>query len=121
MNSTLKSLLFWLVLVVIGALIWQFSAGLQKTEKQVAFTKFMELVKDGQIKSVTISGNEITAKTTSTDTSAEPGYRTFAPPYPDLVKELRDKSVEIDATRESNTSWTMILLKYAPIVLMVGF
>jgi cell division protease FtsH len=121
LNSTLKSLLFWLVLVVIGALIWQFSAGLQKTEKQVAFTKFMELVKDGQIKSVTISGNEITAKTTSTDTSADSGYRTFAPPYPDLVKELRDKNVEIDATRESNTSWTMILLTYAPIVLMVGF
>jgi cell division protease FtsH len=121
LNSTLKSLLFWLVLVVIGALIWQFSSNLQKTEKQVAFTKFMELVKDGQIKSVTISGNEITSKTTSTDTSTDSGYRTFAPPYPDLVKDLRDKNVEIDATRESNTSWTMILLTYAPIVLMVGF
>jgi len=121
LNSTLKSLLFWLVLVVIAALIWEFSSNLQKTEKQVAFTKFMELVKDGQIKSVTISGNEITSKTASTDSAADSGYRTFAPPYPDLVKDLRDKNVEIDATRESSTSWTMLLLTYAPIVLMVGF
>ncbi len=121
MNSTLKSLLFWLVLVVIGALIWQFSSNLQKTEKQVAFTKFMELVKDGQIKSVTISGNEITAKTSEREAAADPGYRTFAPPTRISSRNLREKGVEIDATRESSTSWTMLLLTYAPIVLMVGF
>ena len=121
MNSTLKSLLFWLVLVVIGALIWQFSSTLQKTEELVSFTKFMEYVDNNQITSVEISGNEITAKSVGAEGATKPGYRTYAPPYPDLVKELRDKKVAITATRESNTSWTMLLLTYAPIVLMIGF
>ena len=31
LNSTLKSLLFWMVLVVVGVLIWQFSDGLRPT------------------------------------------------------------------------------------------
>jgi cell division protease FtsH len=121
LNSTLKSLLFWLVLVVIGALIWQFSSSLQKTEELVSFTKFMEYVDSSQITSVEISGNEIVAKAVGADSATKPGYRTYAPAYPDLVKELRDKKVEIKATRESNTSWTMLLLTYAPILLMIGF
>jgi cell division protease FtsH len=121
LNSTLKSLLFWLVLVVIGALIWQFSSNFQRSETLVPFTKFMDLVQKEQIASVTISGNEITAQTSGGDSASKVAYRTYAPNYPDLVKELRAKNVEIEATRESNTSWTMLLLTYAPIVLMVGF
>ena len=49
MNSTLKSLLFWIGLVVIGALIWQFSNNLQKAEKLVSFTEFMDLVDSQKI------------------------------------------------------------------------
>jgi cell division protease FtsH len=109
------------VLVVIGALIWQFSSNFQRSETLVPFTKFMDLVQKEQIASVTISGNEITAQTSGGDSASKVAYRTYAPNYPDLVKELRAKNVEIEATRESNTSWTMLLLTYAPIVLMVGF
>ena len=32
MNSTLKSLLFWMVLIVVGVLIWQFSTQFQRAE-----------------------------------------------------------------------------------------
>jgi cell division protease FtsH len=124
LNSTLKSLLFWLVLVVIGALIWQFSANLQKTEQGITFSKFMEKVKAGEIAKVTISGNEITATTgAAADSTAKTGYRTYVPPgYSDYVKDLiENPKIEIEATRESNTSWTMLLLTYAPIALMIGF
>jgi len=34
MNSTLKSLLFWLVIVVIGAAIWSFST-LQRSDETI--------------------------------------------------------------------------------------
>jgi cell division protease FtsH len=121
LNSTLKSLLFWLVLVVIGALIWQFSSNLQKSEELVSFTKFLQLVSNKQITSVEISGNEITARAVGADSATNPGYRAYFPDYPDLVKELRAAEVEIRATRESGTSWTMLMLTYAPIVLMIGF
>src|SRR3954464_4652486 len=117
MNSTLKSLLFWIGLVVIGALIWQFSSNIQKSEELVTFSEFMDKVDSQKIAEVTISGNEITAKPTLTDAANKTGYRTFAPDYPDLVKELRDKKVAIAATREATTPWTTLLLAYAPIAL----
>ena len=37
MNSTLKSLLFWMVLVVIAALIWQFTS-LRSGDDEITFT-----------------------------------------------------------------------------------
>ena len=33
MNSTLKSLLFWMVLVVVGVLVWNFSTRFQTRDK----------------------------------------------------------------------------------------
>ena len=44
MNSTLKSLLFWMALVVLGVLIWNFSTRFQKPERTVTFSEFSEAV-----------------------------------------------------------------------------
>ena len=122
MNSTLKSLLFWLVFIVCGVLIWQFTNTLQKAETLVPYTKFMEYVDSDQINSVLISGNEITAKGSGDGEAAKPGYRAYLPVVDgDLVSYLRSKDVVIEATHATNTSWTMLLLSYAPIVLMIGF
>ena len=62
MNSTLKSLLFWIVLIAIGIMIWQFSAGWQRQPAPITFTEFLQEVKDGQVLSVVMTGNEITGK-----------------------------------------------------------
>jgi cell division protease FtsH len=72
LNSTLKSLLFWMVLVVIAALIWQFTS-LRSGDEEITLTAFMERVK-----------------------------------------------VTVDGRRETTTGWTLILLQYAPLVLMIG-
>ena len=59
-NSTLKSLLFWMVLVVVGVLIWNFSTNFQQRDSVISFSEFMEKVNAGQVASVTITGNEVT-------------------------------------------------------------
>ena len=59
MNSTLKSLLFWMVLVVIGVLVWNFSTRFQRSDHAISFSTFMTQVVAGQVSSVTITGNEI--------------------------------------------------------------
>ena len=121
MNSTLKSLLFWIVLVVVGGLIWKFSSDFQKSEELVTFSRFIELVDTQAISEVVITGNEIVAKPTITEGTAKTGYRTFVPPnYPDYVKQLLDKKVIVSASKETTTSWTALLLAYAPIALMIG-
>ena len=60
MNSTLKSLLFWMVLVVVGVLIWNFSTNFNQRDSEITFSEFMRKVDQGQVASVVITGNEVT-------------------------------------------------------------
>ena len=62
LNSTLKSLLFWIVLIGVGIMIWRFSAGGSASRPTITFTEFLQEVKDGQVHSVVMTGNEITGQ-----------------------------------------------------------
>ena len=66
MNSTLKSLLFWIVLVVVGVLIWNFSTKFQQHERTATFSEFMSWADAGSVESVTITGQEIVGVTKGT-------------------------------------------------------
>ena len=74
MNSTLKSLLFWMVLVVVGVLVWNFSTRFNTRDQTISFSQFMTQVESNQVSSATISGNEISGTLKSNDT-----FRTHAP------------------------------------------
>ena len=64
MNSTLKSLLFWMVLIVVGVLIWNFSYTFQRTPDAIPFSVFLAHVEKREVQSVTITGSEITESST---------------------------------------------------------
>ena len=63
MNSTIRSLAFWMVLVVVGVLVWQFSTKYQASAKLLSFSEFMASVDAGQVERVTITGNDINGVT----------------------------------------------------------
>jgi cell division protease FtsH len=117
-NSTLKNLLFWMVLVVIGVVIWNFSTQLRPGDKPIAFSEFMSSVDTGQIAKVTITGNEIRGTTKG---ATENNFRTYSPTYDNLVPRLLEKGIEIEVKPESPSAWTSLLYSWAPILLMIGF
>jgi cell division protease FtsH len=123
LNSTLKSLLFWLVLVVVGVLIWNFSNGLQRSESPMAFSTFLQHVDKGEVQSVVITGNEITGVlTTSVDGNGAGKFRTYAPTqYEGLANKLDDRKVQMTAKPETTSPWATLLYSWAPILLMIGF
>jgi cell division protease FtsH len=123
LNSTLKSLLFWMVLIVMGILIWQFSTTFQRNETQMEFSKFLQAIDKNEVQSVIITGNEITGKlTTSTGGDGSPNFRTYSPPqYQGLVNKLADRNVTIVAKPETTSPWATLLYSWAPILLMIGF
>ena len=79
MNSTLKSLLFWMVLVVVGVLIWQFSVGLRPNPSPIPFSQFLEKVEKGDVASVVITGNEISGTYTGSAGDGSGKFRSYAP------------------------------------------
>ncbi len=123
MNSTLKSLLFWMVLIVVGALIWNFSNNFQRSETPMNFTAFLQRVDKGEVASVTMTGNEITGiLNTSPAGDGSAKFRTYAPSqFEGLANRLNDRGVTINAKPETTSPWATLLYSWAPILLMIGF
>ena len=121
MNSTLKSLLFWLAIVVAAVMIYQFSS-LQRDSQELTFTQFLDKVETNQVAEVVVAGNKITGKLGATGETPGQTFYTYAPPnYQGLVGDLRANKVNIKAVDSSGSPWALLLLQYAPIALMIGF
>ena len=117
MNSTLRSLVFWLVLVVVVVLIWNVSTQFQTADNAVNFSDFLRQVEAGEVDSVEITGNGITGTM-----SGGNRFRTYAPPqYEGLVNLLVDRNVEVNAREATSSPWATLLYSWAPILLIIGF
>jgi cell division protease FtsH len=123
LNSTLKSLLFWMVLIVVGVLIWNFSNAFQRTEAPMPFSNFLQEVEKGDVASVIITGNEITGVLkTSVGGDGSSKFKTYAPAqYEGLANKLADRGIQITAKPETTSPWATLLYSWAPILLMIGF
>ena len=120
MNSTVKTVVFWLVIVLSAFLLWQVvkagSAG--QKDKEVNFSQFLTDVDQGNVKEVTINGQEVRGKYRN-DNSA---FHTTAPAnYPDMIKTLRDKGVSMNIRDITSGSWPLQLLgTWAPLILLAA-
>ena len=116
MNPTLRSLLFWMVLVVVGVLIWSFSADFQTSDTAQNFSEFIEQVEAGQVESVTMTGNEIVGTLKNAER-----FRTYAPPqYEGLANTLLERGVQITAEEAASSPWATLLYSWAPVLLIIG-
>jgi len=116
-NSTLRSFVFWMVLVVVVVLIWNFSTRFQAGDNAMPFSEFIRQVDSGQVDSVTLTGNEVTGTTATGET-----FRTFAPPqYEGLVNKLVERDVAVTATEAAGSPWATLLYTWAPMLLIIAF
>ena len=119
MNSTLKSALFWMVLVVVGLMIWNFSMKYQTRDHQLTFSEFMAAVDAGNVSSVTITGQEISGTTKDNPNQV---FRTYAPSqYEGLANDLYKKDVRIQSKEPTASPWASLLYTWGPMLLFVGF
>ena len=117
MNSTLKSLMFWMVLVVVAVLIWNVSTRFQQNERQVSFSDFMTQVEAGSVARVVIAGQEVTGVGTNNET-----FHTYVPAqYEGLANQLVERNIVVDAKPEAVSPWASLLYSWAPVLLMLGF
>jgi cell division protease FtsH len=116
-NSTVKTVVFWLVIVLSGVLLWQVVKGANSgaKERDFTFSEFLSNVDQGNVSEVTIVGQEVHGKLKND--KAE--FRSTIPSsYPDMYKELRDKGVNITVKDAQGGGWPTWLLNLAPFVLL---
>jgi len=118
-NSTLKTVLFWLVIVVSAFLLWQVvrtGSGGPK-EKEVNFSQFMSDVDQGLVREVVITAQDVKGKYKADNS---PFHATVPPSYPDMYKTLRDKGVSVNVKDITNGTWPSWILNLAPLVLLAA-
>jgi len=116
-NSTVKTVVFWLVIVLSGVLLWQVVKGANSgtKDRDLTFSEFLSQVDQGNVNDVTIIGQEVHGKFKNDKTS----FHTIAPiSYPEMIKELRDKGVNITVKDAQGGGWPTWLLNLAPFVLL---
>jgi cell division protease FtsH len=119
-NSTVKTVVFWLVILLSAVLLFEVvragSAG--QKDKEINFSEFMTDVDQGNVREVTVTGMEVRGKYRNDNSQ----FHTTVPAnYPDMIKTLRDKGVNINIRDISNGSWPLQLLgTWAPLVLLAA-
>jgi cell division protease FtsH len=118
-NSNIKTLLFWVILVCLALLLFMVvRSGQGRRETAINFTDFMNKVKEQQVKDVTISGSEVHGEYKNSDS----GFSTQIPPtYSALYDQLMDKGVTINMKDASSGNWVSMLVNISPIILLAFF
>ncbi len=118
MNSTLKTVLFWVAIAISGVLLWMVvvragAAGMK--EREINFSEFMTQVDAGNVAEVTLMASEVRGKYRN---DAKTTFHTTVPAnYPDMIKILRDKGVNIIVKDASAAGWTW-LIQLSPLLLI---
>ncbi len=117
MNSRVKNLLFWVVVGLFMILLFNlFSVPTHAPEDEVIFSEFMAQLDKGDVTKVTIKANHISA--ILKDGSR---IRTYSAEYPEMVKVLREKNVQIEARPADDSPWYItFLVTWGPFVLFLG-
>jgi len=114
-NSTVKTILFWLVIVLSCVLLWQVvkASGNGAKDKSINFSEFMSQVNQGNVADATLMGTEVQGKYRNDKT----GFHTTVPAnYPDMIKQLQDKGVNI-TVKDPQSNWPSWLFQILPLVL----
>ena len=120
MNSAVKNIIFWVVMVVTALLLW--AVVRSSTGEHVAeysFTQFTNEVNQSNVKDVTIAGTDVTGNLRKDNAK----FKTTIPAnYPDLYKSLLDKGVSVSMKSDSASPWlSWIGNGLLPILVLVGF
>jgi cell division protease FtsH len=119
-NSTVKTVVFWLVIVLSAVLLYQvvMRSNSGPKEKEVNFSQFMTDVDQGRVREVTIDGMQVKGKYAN---DGSPFHTTAPANYPDMIKTLRDKGININIRDITSGSWPLQLLgTWAPLILLAA-
>ncbi len=117
MNSRAKNLLFWVVVGLFMILLFNlFSVPTHAPEEDVIFSEFMAKLDKGEVERVIIKSSHISAVLKD-----KTRIRTYSVEYPELVKVLRERGVQIEAKPPDESPWYItFLVTWGPFVLFLG-
>ncbi|MCF1504101.1 ATP-dependent zinc metalloprotease FtsH [Afifella sp. H1R] len=118
MNQNFRNFALWIVILLLLVALFNLfqSPSRQGTTQEITYSQFRSEAIDGNIKNVTISGQQITG--TYSDGKR---FTTYAPDNSEYVTLLEDKGVTIKAEPdESEMSFFSVLISWFPMLLLIA-
>ena len=99
-------------------LLWRvIQTGSAAGERPLTYSEFYQEVKAGNVRSVTIAGNQVTGKL-----RGDEKLRTTIPSdYPGIIDVLQEAGVAIEVKESSTPAWLSFLINASPFILLFGF
>ena len=121
MNSTVKTALLWVVIIVLVFLLWSLFNTAKGTNDKIVFSSFLQRVSDGTVEKVTIRGDEIRGEMKTTAPGGKREFNTTAPPnYPAIYDLLREKGVQMEVEPQRDAPFITALITWAPFLFLIG-
>ena len=119
-NNFGRNIALWIIIALLLLTLFNIFQGQSNRgpSTMLAFSEFLDKVEEGQIRDVTIEGQDISGHFAGTGQA----FSTYAPDDPNLVDRLRERGVMITAKppEESVSPLFGILLNWLPMLLIIG-
>ncbi len=116
MNSFYKNLFLWASISLIMVVLFNLFNQPQATRTTLTYSEFLTRVEQGQVSSVTISGQEIVGQL-----GDESRFVTYTPEDPGLVEKLVANDVQVEAEPEADAPWYVtVFVSWFPMILLIG-
>ncbi|MGA2846743.1 MAG: ATP-dependent metallopeptidase FtsH/Yme1/Tma family protein, partial [Candidatus Acidiferrales bacterium] len=126
MNSTVRTILFWLLMILLAVVLWKMAStgGQAAKDEEPNYTTFLANVQAGKVKDVTIylAPNSAEIQGEYRDSTAKfKGVTIANTAIPDVTKALQDHNVLYNYKEVKNADWMTFLFNFAPLILLVLF
>ncbi|MCU0685487.1 MAG: ATP-dependent zinc metalloprotease FtsH [Polyangiaceae bacterium] len=124
MKQSQKTLLLWVLLILMFVAIWQFVSPENSRTEPVPFSQFMSWVKskpeEKHVEWVEIKDREYTFHVVDPAAKTKQTYKTLGPTGDSVTKDLIDHNVTVRYLKEeSNSIWMTALVTLLPMVFLV--
>jgi cell division protease FtsH len=122
LNSTVKTALLWVVIIVLVFLLWQLFNTAKGQSELIVYSTFLDRVNQGQVEKVVVHADEIRGETKPSAPGGKKEFHTIGPgTWPDeLYKRLEDKGVMLEYEPQRDAPFITALITWAPFLFLIG-
>ena len=116
MNSTVKTVIFWVFIFVCLILVWKVFQGNGNSghDQDLSFSQFLQDAQGSQVQDATINNSEVHGKLKN----GTPYHVTVPANYPHLYDILDENHVSVTVHDNQGSSWLPILINFLPLLLL---
>ena len=119
MKQSHKTILLWMLLILMFVSIWQFSSSSQRGRNAIPFSDFIQRVEDGQVSEISIKGDEIQGKSLPVDGATPQPFTTIGKIGDEVQKTILAKGVSVTYEKQEQGSfWQSLIITWLPMLFL---